>query len=221
MGSGIRLDATQVRGWSSQPSASIRNRSQSRCGDAMSHRWSPYGIRNGPSVLQSMPTSSGYPVRYSLMSCCAVDRAAAVVAMSVCPLSGCCRRSRSSKQPSKLYAVSTGHTALTTDDARCRDSPRPENSAGDQVAAPGNSPAIPTDRPEYADPMSAKGDEGQPRVDVAVSEAFRGIAEHYVETAKEMFKNDPDLCIDTSEPRLSDINPHNGLGPDVTTSAGS
>ncbi len=68
--------------------------------------------------------------------------------------------------------------------------------------------------------MSAKGDEEQPDQGASVSEAFRQIAEHYVEMANEALKDDPDLCIDVPEPRLSDINPHDRPGLDTSTSGG-
>ena len=47
--------------------------------------------------------------------------------------------------------------------------------------------------------MSATGDENQPDSDASVREALRQIGEAYVETARELFKDDPDLCLDPAE----------------------
>ena len=61
----------------------------------------------------------------------------------------------------------------------------------------------PVERLAYAGNMSATGDENQLESDASVREAFRQIGDIYVETARELFKDDPDLCLDP--PELSEL----------------
>ncbi len=47
--------------------------------------------------------------------------------------------------------------------------------------------------------MSASSDENQPQCDASVTEAFRQIADIYVEASREATESDPDLCLDVPE----------------------
>ena len=51
----------------------------------------------------------------------------------------------------------------------------------------------------YDGPMSASGDENEPHCDASVTEAFRQIADIYVEASREATESDPDLCLDVPE----------------------
>lgn len=55
------------------------------------------------------------------------------------------------------------------------------------------------ERLAYAGSMSATGDQNQPESNASVREAFRQIGDIYVETARDLFKDDPDLCLDPPE----------------------
>lgn len=48
--------------------------------------------------------------------------------------------------------------------------------------------------------MSADGEINQPHRDASTTEAFRELADIYVEVAAELLADDPDLCLDA--PRL-------------------
>ena len=48
--------------------------------------------------------------------------------------------------------------------------------------------------------MSASGDEIQPECDPSVTEAFRQIADIYVEASRDATESDPDLCLGIPEP---------------------
>ena len=51
--------------------------------------------------------------------------------------------------------------------------------------------------------MSATGDPHRPAQNPAVTEAFRQIADIYVEASREATESDPGLCIDIPEPSPS------------------
>ena len=52
----------------------------------------------------------------------------------------------------------------------------------------------------YAEPMSVTSDPHRPAQNPAVTEAFRQIADVYVEASRELTESDPDLCLDVPEP---------------------
>ena len=68
------------------------------------------------------------------------------------------------------------------------------------TAARDRTRAIRSESSSYAELMSATGDHDQPVPDASVTEAFRQIADIYVEISRELFKSDPDLCLDSAEP---------------------
>ncbi|WP_419554627.1 hypothetical protein [Candidatus Poriferisodalis sp.] len=53
--------------------------------------------------------------------------------------------------------------------------------------------------------MSATGDPHRPAHNPAVAEAFRQIADIYVEASRELTESDPDLCLDVPEPSPSTL----------------
>lgn len=53
--------------------------------------------------------------------------------------------------------------------------------------------------------MSTSGDENQPECDPSVTEAFRQIADIYVEASRELTESDPDRCLDIPEQPLRPV----------------